>query len=322
MGVPGTAVRQTGEAAMGYRIRTGEPVAEATRRIACEQLDKAVDELADRDMDVHERVHQARKRFKKIRALLRLVRPALGETYSSENDWFRDVAGELSRVRDASALVETLDSLGETYGDQADEAFLNRVRTTMVRRRDELAQSDADVEATVGDLVAVLDGARDRVDGWTLEAEGFEALGPGLAKTYARGRAAVATVDASPTEENVHELRKRSKYHRYHVQLLTPLWPTVLDSLLTATHDLTDLLGEHQNLHVLRETLHGERELLDRGRDTQVLLGILDRRQAELRGLAQPLARRVFAEKPKAFTTRFGVYWQAWTRQGQPAPDS
>lgn len=307
---------------MGYRIRSGEPVAAATRRIALEQLDKAVSELVDRDMDVHESVHQARKRFKKIRALLRLVRPALGETYSSENAWFRDVAGELSRVRDASALVETLDSLSETYADQADEAFLDRVRTTMVRRRDELAQSEADVEARVGDLVAALDGARARVDRWTLDAEGFGALGPGLAKTYARARVAIATVDASPTEENVHELRKRCKYHRYHVQMLKPLWPTVLGSLLTATHDLTDLLGEHQNLHVLRDTLHGEPGLLDRDRDTQVLLGVLDRRQAELRGLAQPLARRVFAEKPKAVTARFGVYWQAWTVHGQSAMDS
>jgi CHAD domain-containing protein len=307
---------------MGYRIRSNEPVAEATRRITHEQLDKAVNELADRDMDVHESIHQARKRLKKIRAVLRLVRPALGETYSTENGWFRDVAGELSRVRDATALVETLDGLRETYADQADATFLDRVRQAMVRRRDELAQSEVDVEARVGDLVAALDTARDRVERWTLDAEGFEAIGPGLAKTYARGRVAVATVDASPTEENVHELRKRAKYHRYHVQMLTPLWPTVLGSLLTATHDLTDLLGEHQNLHVLRETLHAEPGLLDRGRDTQVLLGILDRRQAELRGLAQPLARCVFAEKPRAVTARFGVYWRAWTGHGQLAPDS
>lgn len=307
---------------MAYRIRSGEPVTEATRRIAHEQLDKAVSELANRDVDVHESIHQARKRFKKIRALLRLVRPALGETYSHENAWFRDVAGELSRVRDASALVETLDSLGETYADQADDAFLDRVRQTLLRRRDELAQSEGDIEARVDNLVAALDGAQKRVDRWTLEAEGFAAVRPGLAKTYARGRAAVATVDASPTEENVHELRKRSKYHRYHVQILTPLWPTVLGSLLTAAHDLTDLLGEHQNLHVLRETLQGEPGLLDRGRDAQVLLGILDRRQAELRGLAEPQARCVFAEKPKAVAARFGVYWHAWTRHAPPLPDS
>jgi hypothetical protein len=44
--------------------------------------------------------------------------------------------------------------------------------------------------------------------------------------------------------------------------------------------------------------------------------------QAELRGLAQPLARCVFAEKPNAVTARFGIYWRAWTGHGQSAPDS
>jgi CHAD domain-containing protein len=304
---------------MGFRIRSHEPIDEGVRRICREQLDKVASELAASDNDPHEGIHQVRKRFKKVRAVLRLVRPSLGEVYRSENAWFRDQAAGLSQARDASALIETLGVLAETYSDQVDEAFLSRVREAFLQRREGLQVGD--VQARVDGLVADLGDARDRVDGWILDAAGFDAVGPGFAKTYARGRVALAEATASPTEENVHELRKAVKYHRYHIQILVPLWPKVLESLLTASHDLTDVIGEHQDLHVMRQTLRAEPELLDPARDAQVLLGLLDRRQAELRQLAQPLARRIYAEKPKAALRRLGAYWEAWADDANPPRD-
>jgi CHAD domain-containing protein len=141
-----------------------------------------------------------------------------------------------------------------------------------------------------------------------------------LLKTYARGRRAFAAAYADPTAANFHELRKRSKYHRYHLRVLVPVWPTVLKPFLGAAHDLTDLLGENQDLSVMRSTLREEPELFDRGRDLQVLLGLVERRQSELQSLAKPLARRIFAEKPATATARLGVYWQAWAEAPAEGP--
>lgn len=306
-----------GEDVMGYRLRSGEAVEEGVRRICREQLDKAARELTGSEDDLHEGVHQARKRFKKIRAVLRLVRPALGEAYAVENAWFRDAAGELSRARDAAALVETVDRLGDTFADQVDESFLDRVRVALGERRARLTRGEVDLQGRVDDLAEAVGGARDRVAGWTLDAEGFDAIGPGFAKTYARGRSALAAAYSARTAESFHEFRKRAKYHRYHLRVLVPVWPAVLKPFRTAAHDLTDLLGENQDLHVLRETLRTETELLGNDRDAQALLGLLEQRQAELRSRAQPLGRRVFAEQPKAATARLGAYWQAWAESAE-----
>jgi CHAD domain-containing protein len=297
---------------LAYRIGSGEPVDEALRRICLEQLDKAAKDLSGDEFDVHESVHQARKRFKRIRAALRLVRPALGDSYAAENAWFRDEARDLSKLRDASALIETIDRLAETFADQADAAFLDRVREALVERRERLAEQEADIEHQVAELAGALGGARERLAGWTLDAQGFDAVGPGFQKTYARGRRAVSTAYADPTPEHFHELRKRAKYHRYHLQVLVPVWPIVLKPFLRAAHDLTDLLGENQDLNVMRQVLLGEPDLLDRGRDAQVLLGLVDRRQSELQSRAAPLAQRLFAERPAAATARLGAYWHAW----------
>lgn len=297
---------------MAYHVGVDEPVDETVRRICREQLETAKDELTDTDADIHEGVHEARKAFKKIRAALRLVRPALGEVYRRENVWFRDEARTLSHVRDATALIETVDGLSETCPEQMDAGLRQRVRQAFLDRREDLASDEVDLQERVEDLVAAIDDASARVDGWTLDDSGFEAIGPGFAKSYRRGRSALADVQDSPTETNIHELRKRVKDHRYHVQILAPLWPAVLEGLVEAIHDLSDLLGEHQNLHVLRETLRNEPTLLEPS-DAEALLAILHARQADLRRLAVPLAGRVYAEKPKHAVARFAAYWEVWT---------
>ena len=83
---------------MSYTLVTGETLTEAARRVAGEQLDDAIDDLSDAvDDDPTEAIHDARKRCKKVRGLVRAVRPALGEdVYRVANDTARDAARELS----------------------------------------------------------------------------------------------------------------------------------------------------------------------------------------------------------------------------------
>ncbi|WP_153558836.1 CHAD domain-containing protein [Roseimaritima sediminicola] len=77
---------------MSYQIKREESLEQAVRRIACEQIDKAVAELDDPRLSRPQAVHQLRKRCKKLRGLLRLVRPAMEKTYAKENACFRDTA--------------------------------------------------------------------------------------------------------------------------------------------------------------------------------------------------------------------------------------
>jgi len=83
-------------------------------------------------------VHGARKQLKKGRADLRLLRKALGsQTYAYENTALRDVARPLTTVRDARALMDTLDTLVEHSGVQARALDLDRVRLAL---RDEYCE--------------------------------------------------------------------------------------------------------------------------------------------------------------------------------------
>lgn len=76
---------------MRYRLEQGEPITEGITRIAVEQVDKALSELNSPSDDPDQAMHEARKCFKKVRALLRLARDTLGsQVYKVENVWYRD----------------------------------------------------------------------------------------------------------------------------------------------------------------------------------------------------------------------------------------
>ena len=86
---------------MAFRIRNGDHLAKEVRRIARKQVEGALAVLREGDHADPETVHELRKHCKKLRALLRLVRPALGDVYAVENAHFRDMAQWLSPLRDA-----------------------------------------------------------------------------------------------------------------------------------------------------------------------------------------------------------------------------
>lgn len=126
---------------MTYHFKRGEgSVEKRLRKIAASQIDKAIAEIDDPDIDTKETVHQVRKRAKKLRGLIRLVRPAFDD-YKFENASFRDAASDLSYVRDAEANVETYDDIMTFHEDTIGAADFAPIRNGLVERRAEISCS-------------------------------------------------------------------------------------------------------------------------------------------------------------------------------------
>src|SRR5438876_5728391 len=96
-------------------------------RIARQTIDRAAGHLADSNTDTATRVHEARKRFKEIRAILRLGRFGLDGDFSELNVAFRDTARELASAREADALVAMAKSLRGMTKDPLERRALTRV---------------------------------------------------------------------------------------------------------------------------------------------------------------------------------------------------
>ena len=305
---------------MAFRIKRKETVEEALKRVLREQIEKAEAELKDeKGRDLHESIHQARKRCKKIRGIYRLIRPEIPEVYRRENRRFRDAARELSAVRDADAMIETYDALMNRFGDELEDrrAFAN-IRRRLTLRRNRIADEEVDLDAKVERVQEALDAARKELDGGSLSAEGFASLEAGLAKTYKRGRKAMRRALAKPTNERFHEWRKRTKYYRFHARLLRGMWKDVLSPLEKEVDKLGELLGKDHDFAVLTELLHSEREQFGSKADLAAFLGYIDARQQELKNEARCLGERVFASKRKELVRLCGSYWETWHSEWRP----
>ncbi len=297
---------------VAYSFEFQETVPQGIRRIVLEQVDGAIHDLTSEEIDPHEGVHEARKRFKMIRAVLRLIRAELGEGYQQESVEFRQFGKRLSAIRDAEAIIETFDRLRERFEERLGAEVFSTVKDNLIKRRQIIADEEEDLEQGVVEVVQGLHEAHERVASWPLSTDSFDAIAPGLARIYAAGRNLSLKAYQQTGVDLFHEWRKRVKDHWYHSRLLRDVWPQLMDAYIETLHRLSELLGNDHDLVVFRHTLSTRPEMFVDADTVRLLGSLVDLRQQELRTDAQPIGRRIYAEKPKAFRTRVKCYWDVW----------
>ena len=263
-----------------------------------------------------EGVHEARKAFKKARAIARLVRASLGSAWRAEDRFWRDLGRAFSAERDAQAVLEAFDAL---LGEEATGPAFAPMRELLVRRHAEAKG------ALQGDVVrfpaatpeeefdARLAAAEERVRAWPL-AEGFGPLAEGIETGYRRARRRGRRARRKPTASNLHAWRRAVKQHASQIRLFRDAAPEPLSAHLDVVDDLAKVLGEDHYLEVLRSLLTQEDAAWA---DPGMLDGILERmarRHAALQRTAFSLGERALAERPKAFRRRVRGYWRAFVK--------
>jgi CHAD domain-containing protein len=302
-----------------FRIDPGAPVPDEVRRVARGRIDHALEELRGKtDSSREEAVHEARKDMKKLRALLRLVRGEVGDrVYGAENESFRDIARELAGLRDADVMLVTLGDLERRYGELPGAG--NRLRPALVAHRFRASAGSLKPASKVA--AESLADARDRVEDWPLDTDGFEAFEDGLGRIYRHGRRDFHAAQKLPSAEHMHEWRKRVKDLWYHVLLLQDIWTPVMSSLSDEAHELSDRLGDDHDLAVLREWAH--RHAADLNGSDPVLRGfdvLLQSRRRELQEEAFEYGARLYADKPSVFVGRLEDWWEAARHVSVPPP--
>ena len=294
-----------------YRLKRKESLASGVRRIARGRADDALGQIdgVDGEGDLSAAIHEARKDLKKLRSLLRLVREDLGKkAYRRENRRFREAGRLLSSSRDAEVKVETMQALEDRFDGEVPAAASWGLTAALERERDRLLDAGDTVERRLEKARARIEKGRELVRDWPLAADDWGLVEPGLARSYRAARRAMKRVRADPTDDGVHEWRKRVKDLWYQLRIVRNSWKPVLGETADQTHELADLLGEHHDLAVLAEDVRSRGQSADRDR----ILALIETRQGELLVEAFAIGERVLAEKPKAFSARIEAYWVAW----------
>lgn len=299
---------------MGYRFKENEPVPDGIKRISLDQIDRALDRLSVKTRNRDRAVHEARVCFKKIRAMLRLVYGELGrDIFKLENRQYRDAGRRLSKTRDTAVIAGTLEELVRDFNKELANSDVKVLRKRLRRSK---AEQHSYRKQTLSEVAEGLSSARERVETWPINNDGFSALRPGLRRVYKRGRAGFELARVERTTDNLHEWRKQVKYLWYQVWVLNPMWPKPLDTLADELSKLADYLSEDHDLALLSRTAIEQAPALGDPAEVEKLILLIDQRRILLQAKAAVLGARIYAEKPNAFVNRMQSYWKTWRPTG------
>ncbi len=289
---------------MSYYLEPGESFSRGIARIGAEQNDKALNALEEHQR-LRKGIHKARKHFKKLRAIFRLIRDETGQGYyKPSNVFYRDRGRELAPLRDITSLIEAVAALEGQFGNQVKKATFSNLRELLEAERESAREELVQEGDRLEEVVEELRRARQWFVSVPVSDDCLADTVKSLRRVYKRGYQRFREAEeggASP--EQMHQWRKRVKYLWYHHRLLKQTWPVVYKAYAKAIKRLSDLLGDHHDFALLEKKIADLSENLSR--DTcRVLRALCRQEQQRLEEEAVALGRRVYAESPDAFARR------------------
>lgn len=200
--------------------------------------------------NLHNVVHEVRKCFKKIRALLRLIRYVFPE-YKSYNRSFRDFGRTFAQIRDASAMIEAIDLLYLEQNNKLSKETFDAFRESLITFRKQLEDTYFKHRGIVKTLDSYALECSTKLNVLQIQNLSFQSVLLGVKKVYSRGREAYKLCKHIKSTENFHNWRKRVKYLGYQFRFLNPIWPGFLTLWENELHKLSDLLGHDRDLYLI-----------------------------------------------------------------------
>jgi CHAD domain-containing protein len=299
---------------MPFRIRPEADFTEDFRDAAGSELQRAIATLEERPEGAHEAIHDFRKSLKRVRSLYRLVAREIPDFQKQENARLRDAARSLSVIRDAAALIDTVEYLKEKARGPEEAEALGRIVTILEARRNWMAEAESGIDQKLRETADTLKDAAAALDKVSFSGSRkhiARLIGKGWRRTVRRARAAIAKCHDEGSADAFHDLRKRTQDYRAHHGLLTPLWPTAMKARRAEAKELVDLLGHVHDLDVLGELVEAEPQLFTRHDDLSRLLESIAYRQQEDRREALMIAEEFFPDEPDQEAKRIELLWRA-----------
>jgi CHAD domain-containing protein len=279
---------------MAFRFKLGEPFDEGVRRIAVEQIGRAQTQLSDKG-DHAVAVHETRKALKRLRALLRLIRPAMGEAaFKRENVQLREIGLSLSGARDRHVLLETVNKLEGGAGLGRKGLIANLRACIAAANGDGPPPSMQQAEERLADT-------QKRLAELPIDGSGFDVVAAGLERSYRKARRAFREAYDKPSDEAFHEWRKGAQAH----------WREYLDARAGEARCLSQLIGDDHDLALLVAFVHSDLASKLGSEQGAIVEKAARQRQAELREAARPRGDRLFAEAPKRLRDSIAIYWRS-----------
>lgn len=297
---------------MSLSLKADKSLQSEVRRVASRYLSRALDALEQQPEGPHEAIHTARKQFKRVRSLYRLVAAADKAFQKRENERIGTLGRSLAASRDATSLVETARRLAEAASTVEERMALERIHGKLVARRDAMADT-AVTKELMEEAVSICKEAlaaagRLRIDGGHKRAA--EILGHGWRSTGRKAAEALRQARDTGGPDCYHTLRKRTQDRWVHCRFLAEAWPAALNGTRKQAKALVTLLGENQDIALLTSFADAHPGEIGTPKDLTHLLAVMIAEGNRLRAEALPLAELLFPEDIREDAGRIELLWR------------
>jgi CHAD domain-containing protein len=304
---------------VSYRLENNETLSFGLKRIVLELIDNSIFNFAKVNGLFNEDVHEIRKNFKKIKTVHRLIRSQLGkEKYKIENIFYRDSGRILSDLRDSTVLIYTFDKLLEHAELEMSNFDFSVFKNFLVEKHKNISASKHKKSQVINFLSTDLLLARSRVFDWPISGDNFKIIKKNLQRIYEQGQVYMYAVFNEAVKENVHEWRKRVKDLWYSIRILNNLWPEIMSPLVVLLGKLSDILGDTNDLFLLKQRIIANQNKFKDGQHTKELINFIDKRIIDLLRDARSIGRKVYSEDSKYFVGRMQNYFEIWRSEYYP----
>ncbi len=286
---------------MAARFEPGEALRKAFARAAAEEVAAVRQALSGED-DPETAVHRARRAIKRLRALLRLARPALGGGFKKASSRWRDAGRLLAGGRDAAVVPGTYDKVAEASGG------LPAKQVSAIRQKLNGGAVQGSLDRENGAVAEAVERAGKSMDKLRWPRTGGD-LFEGFLRTQRRLQERRKSARADPHSENLHEWRKRLKDDAAQAGLLRAVLPEALALRREEGKQVAEILGEEHDLAMLQGRLgeltapRGTKQTRDR------LVRAIAEKRAELSRVALARGEALARPKPKAFAREIVACW-------------
>ena len=302
MDAPTGTVKADSSGLRAISIGAAGPVGAEFREAFIAAFDEASAWLVSRTAPLERRVHLTRRSIKRLRAMLRLLKPSYGQKITPINAALRDAARALSGARDVAVVRQTLNAIEKLLSLLPEEKAvppghaMGEAKSLIATARRVLATLHLhENHALTNNII-----------------EGYVAI-------YRKGQKGLHASEENPTTDGLHEWRKAVQDRRYAAQLFRADWPESGEAPAKALGTLSDLLGVDHDLAMVADFLEqvGEDEQLDFV-ECRALLTLVNRERVKRREKAVALGHELYGSK----TGKIRKKWSDWASIRQKATNA
>jgi len=304
---------------MSFKLENNETLSFGLKRIVLELIDNSVFHFAKGNGSFNDDIHEIRKNFKKIRTVLRLIKTSIGnQNFKNENSFYAGSGRVLSDLRDSTVLITTFDKLLKISELEMSTFDFSVFRNFLVEKHKNISASKSKKSEVINSLSTDLLLARSRVFDWEISGDSFKLIKKNLRRIYEQGQQNMFAVLNEPAKPNVHEWRKRVKDLWYSMRILSNVWPEIMSPLVILLGKLSDLLGDTNDLFLLKERIRINQSKFKDDQHTKELINFIDRRIIDLLREARSIGRKVYSEDSNYFVGRMQNYFEIWRSEYNP----